>query len=217
MQILQGQYLKSLQSSKGRLKGIQIKTAEGAQVIEIPKALSAIASTEITIGDNIRLWVTKPKATQPKKSGRKKADKKKKPANKSPQQEKSLIALQIIPLSPKPKVTLPQIAKKDTAKKDIKNKAKKKTKATKRATKPLTVQLCQKKNCCKKGGDKLWAAFEAAAQDAQTNANRRPFNLEAVGCLGGCKNGPNIRLLPANVKHRSVKPSDIPTLVSRQG
>ena len=185
MQILQGKYLKSIESDKGRLKGIQIETTEGKQVVSIPKAISAIAQAEIALGSDIRIWA-EPSAKKEKQSKAAKA--------------KKLIAIQIIPLSPKAKISEPKPAQKKTKQKSEK----------------LTVQLCQKKNCCRKGGDELWLAFEAAAQKASTSTEMKDFKLEAVGCLGGCKNGPNIRLLPANIKHRSVKPSDIKSLVGNQ-
>lgn len=193
MQILQGKYLKSIESAKGTLKGIQLKTPEGKRVVEIPKVLRAIAKTEIAIGDELRIW-----AMPSSKKDRKKS---RKSAAKAPQ----LIACQLIPLSPKAKIAASEAAQ---------QKKKEKTKDKRKGAKKLTVQLCQKKNCCRRGGDELWTAFEAAAQAAKTDAAMREFKLEAVGCLGGCKNGPNIRLLPNNVKHRSVKPSDIKALVA---
>jgi len=193
MQILQGKYLKSIDSAKGALKGIHLKTAAGEQIIKIPKALRAIAQTEIALGDEVRVWVAIT-PTADKKSNQKKKRK--------ASDIKAFEAIQIIPLSPKVKIASVGIEK---------NAAKKKT--DKKRTKPkLTVQLCQKKNCCKKGGDALWTAFSEAAKVAQNNPEQPSFKVEAVGCLGGCKNGPNIRLLPKNTKHRSVKPSDIDRL-----
>lgn len=104
---------------------------------------------------------------------------------------KKLYALQLIPLAPKSALSIEDVSKQKTINKD-----KKKRKAK------VTVQLCQKKNCCKKGGDELWQAFERASQ-------QQDFKLEPVGCLGGCKRGPNIRLLPDNVKYRHVQLAEI--------
>lgn len=190
MQILQGQYLKPVESAKGALKAIQLKTPQGKKTITIPKPLRAIAQKEIALGDDVRVWV-KPSNKSAKKG---------KKAKKNKRSSAEITAIQIIPLSPKIRVIVPLAVDKIAA-----DKAKK--------VKPLTVQLCQKKNCCKKGGDELWLAFKAAAKAASADESARDFKLEAVGCLGGCKNGPNIRLLPANIKHRSVKPSDIEQFV----
>ncbi|MGD1899608.1 MAG: (2Fe-2S) ferredoxin domain-containing protein [Phormidesmis sp.] len=99
---------------------------------------------------------------------------------------RSLQAEAVIPLSPQAKVKLPK----------------------KKKIKPMTVQLCQKKNCCKRGGTKLWETFGATEQSST------PFKLEAVGCLGGCKRGPNIRFLPDNVKHYHVQPEQVERLLA---
>lgn len=118
-------------------------------------------------------------------------------ADKKPKQKlkKELRALQIVPLQPKPIVSIP------LAQPSIKP-----------ASPQLTVQLCQRKNCCKRGGDQLWQAFEKAAYESSRD---RPFKLESVGCLGGCKHGPNIRIMPANVKQRQVAPGDIEGILQR--
>ncbi|MFK8182738.1 MAG: (2Fe-2S) ferredoxin domain-containing protein [Phormidesmis sp.] len=198
MKILQGKYLKRIESAKGALKGIQLKTEKGLQVVAIPKALRAIAQSEISVGDEVRVWAMRPDKADQKKG-----------LKSSAKQGQKLVALQLIPLAPKMKVVVPE-GTDITDAKAIKRKGKKK----KQAAKKVTIQLCQKKNCCKKGGDDLWLAFEKALQTSQNRAERPAFKLEAVGCLGGCKNGPNIRLLPQNVKHRNVKPSDIEAFIS---
>lgn len=201
MKILQGKYLRPIESGKGRLKGIELKTTKGNLVVKVPKALSAIAQAELTEGDEIRIWALQPEKTNGKN------------ARQASTKNQKLTALQIIPLTPHTKVSVPECVPKVENKK-TKDKKKKNNKPGK---KKLTVQLCQKKNCCKKGADELWVAFEKALQATKANAgavaNRETFKLEAVGCLGGCKNGPNIRLLPKNVKHRNVKPSDVQTLL----
>lgn len=188
MKILQGRYLKKDDTS-GKLKTIRIKTTDGPQVIKLPKALRVIAQQELSPGDLVRVWV----ATD--KKDKKKASKKALKKNGDKHQ-----ALQLIPLSPKTNVTLPV------------TKAKASEKAgSERTAKRMRVQLCQKKNCCKRGGTKLWESFEQVANDP--TSEMPTFKLESVGCLGGCKRGPNIRFLPANVKHYHVRPKDIEKLL----
>ncbi len=92
--------------------------------------------------------------------------------------------------------------KQKTKKKGSQKSGKSTGKQSKKKTSQVTVQICQKKNCCKKGGDDLWEAFESASAE-------HPFKLEPIGCLGGCKRGPNIRLLPDNVKYRHVQLAEI--------
>lgn len=204
MNVLQGRYFKSVNSDSGKLKGLQIKNDEGIQVVYLPKALRAIAQQELVVGDALRIWTTQ----------RKKGSKSKKKGNAS----KSLWALQLIPLSPKAivtqKFTEPESPISELPKPSQlpQKRSKKVKKAKKKKTaQNVTVQLCQKKNCCKRGGTQLWSAFESA----QSTASIKPFQLEAVGCLGGCKNGPNIRFLPDNVKHYHVKPKDVDALLAK--
>ncbi|MEL6555956.1 MAG: (2Fe-2S) ferredoxin domain-containing protein [Cyanobacteria bacterium J06621_11] len=205
MDVLQGRYFKEIKSKNGRLKGLKIKTADGTQTIYLPKPLREIAQEELALGDSVRVW-----STAGKKEGK--------------SQSKKRYATGLIPLSPKTKLKLNQIgtedAKLDKTKseqtmakktKSKQNKSKKKTKKT--AGKPVTVQLCQKKNCCKKGGSLLWQKFEQ--QQVESASSKSPFKLEAVGCLGGCKRGPNIRFLPNNVKHYHVQPGDVTKLLKK--
>lgn len=188
MKIIQGRYLQKIESGKGKLKAIVLKTGEGEQTVKLPKPLRAIAQQELTPGEPVRIWV---------ESSEEGKDDAKKPSK--------LRAIQLIPLSPKARASVPsetQAAAKATKSKKSKSK---------KSTSQLTVQLCQKKNCCKRGGDALWTAFEAA------NDPEKNFQLEAVGCLGGCKKGPNIRLLPENIKRYHVQPAEVDALLQRHG
>ncbi len=207
MNALQGRYLKRVNSKSGKLKGLKIKGDKGTQTVYLPKDLRDIAEQELTIGDSVRVWTTQ------RKKGAK--------AKKNRQPSETLWVVQLIPLTPKTEVgaetvdskeLLVKEAKKDAKGKEAKGKKAKKGKK-KKAAKGMTVQLCQKKNCCKRGGTQLWSTFESVSEAA----SEVPFKLEAVGCLGGCKRGPNIRFLPDNVKHYHVQPKDVEALLARHG
>ena len=203
MEVLQGRYLEPNDAKAHRLKAMSLETADGIRLVKLPKALSAIAQQELSPGDMVRVWAEPMPQKISQKAKKKSKNAGLKNASKKGKRE-VLKALQLIPLSPKPTVSVPlaEIPVHETAGK----KARKKT-ARKKRGKPMRVQLCQKKNCCKRGGTQLWEAFQ---QTADTPAVDLPaFKLEAVGCLGGCKRGPNLRVLPANVKHYHVQPQDI--------
>ncbi len=180
MEVLQGRYLKPIESGKGKIKGVQLETTAGVQTVYLPKSLRAIAQQELVLGEPVRIWADL--------DGKSKKQK--------------LLARQLIPLTPRSTVLA---ERPDRSKKADQTKAKQTAKA------PLTVQLCQKKNCCQRGGDDLWQDFEKRSADQQS------FRLEAIGCLGGCKRGPNIRLLPDNVKYRHVQPEDVNEILQRHG
>lgn len=188
MDIIQGRYLQKIESGKGQLKAIVLKTPQGEQTVQLPKPLRAIAQQELTLGEPVRVWAAPAKKGTAKKHS------------------EPLCATQLIPLSPKARVSAP-LDTEATAKAS----QSKKSKQSKKPASQLTVQLCQKKNCCKRGGNNLWTAFEVASR------TEKSFQIEAVGCLGGCKNGPNIRLLPENVKYHHVQPAEIDTLLKRHG
>lgn len=181
MEVLQGRYLKPIESGKGKLKGVQLETDAGVRMIYLPKSLRAIAQQELVPGEPVRIWIE------------------------TDDKSKKLLALQLIPLTPQ--ATL-QLAERPATPQKAKSKAKQKAKTAKAS---LTVQLCQKKNCCKRGGDDLWQDFE------KRSAGQQDFKLEAIGCLGGCKRGPNIRLLPDNIKYRHVQLEDVGEILQRHG
>lgn len=181
MEVLQGRYLKPIESGKGKLKGVQLETDKGVQTVYLPKSLRAIAQQELTPGEPIRIW----------------ADLEGKP------KKQKLLALQLIPLTPQATIQLTD--------RPARSKKADQTQAKQTAKASFTVQLCQKKNCCRRGGDALWQDFEKRIADQQS------FKLEAIGCLGGCKRGPNIRLLPDNVKYRHVQLEDVNEILQRHG
>lgn len=190
MKISQGKYVKAIRSDGGKLQALKLKTAEGNQTIQLPKTLRKIAEQELTVGDLLRVWSI---------DTRKNKQSKKKP---------KLQALQLIPLSPKEAIAA--IEEKAIEEKAVEEKVEKK-----KAAKKVVVQLCQKKNCCRRGGDKLWNAFETAAAKANNAQEKVIFQVKAGGCVGGCKHGPNLRFLPANVKHYHVQPAAAEKLLKK--
>ncbi|PZO22870.1 MAG: hypothetical protein DCF25_01845 [Leptolyngbya foveolarum] len=180
MEIIQGCYAGKIESGKGKLTGLRIATEQGDETVYLPKALRAIAQAELTLNEPVRVWVEGDRASKKKR-----------------------YVLQLVPLAPKSAVSTSAVVTEIADDAEDKQKAKKKaSKQTRKKKSEVTVQICQKKSCCKKGGDDLWAAFEAV------NAEHT-FKLEPVGCLGGCNRGPNIRLLPDNVKYRHVQLAEI--------
>lgn len=202
MEIIQGCYAGKIESGKAKLKGLRIATEQGDETVYLPKALRAIAQAELTLNEPVRVWVEGDRASKKKR-----------------------YVLQLVPLTPKTAVFTEGVAdagvtsdgaiadpiqakvgealdQQKTEQKAKKKGSQKARKQAKKKTSEVTVQICQKKNCCKKGGDDLWAAFEAVNAEHQ-------FKLEPIGCLGGCKRGPNIRLLPDNVKYQHVQLAEI--------
>lgn len=76
--------------------------------------------------------------------------------------------------------------------------------------KPLTIFVCGKSNCCKKGGDKVRARLKSAIKEAGL---KREIRVVESGCLDACKEGPTLMLCPANLVLTSVRPGDVDELL----
>ncbi|AHB88558.1 hypothetical protein NK55_06270 [Thermosynechococcus sp. NK55a] len=56
-----------------------------------------------------------------------------------------------------------------------------------RGSQPCRVLICQKSACCRRGAKELWQELEA---------QQLPITLKATGCMGECKRGPAVVVLP---------------------
>ncbi len=78
--------------------------------------------------------------------------------------------------------------------------------------KPIKIKVCQKSSCCRRGGDRVWQALTDKLQ-VHDMANR--IQLERTGCLGKCKEGPALMVLPEKHKYTSVRPHQISKLLKQ--
>lgn len=76
----------------------------------------------------------------------------------------------------------------------------------------VTVFVCQKSNCCKKGGDKVKARLKALVKEAGL---KREIRVVGSGCLDQCKEGPTVLVCPANDLYSGVKPGEAGELLER--
>lgn len=76
-------------------------------------------------------------------------------------------------------------------------------------TLPLTVQICNRGTCRKRGAREIQAAF-GQALDAQGLAEA--VCVETVGCLKHCKQGPNLKI--DGVRYQHVEPEQVDELVA---
>lgn len=73
------------------------------------------------------------------------------------------------------------------------------------------VLICQKGSCRKKGSLKVAQAVDAALAEAGCAED---VTVKATGCMGHCKAGPNMVLLPAKDKYRKVTPKKARSLIT---
>lgn len=74
------------------------------------------------------------------------------------------------------------------------------------------ILICQKSDCCKRGGKQVYEALEKALDDRGL-ADR--VRIQKTGCLKKCKAGPNIIVLPDKTRHNRIRPQDISSLIDR--
>ena len=76
-------------------------------------------------------------------------------------------------------------------------------------SKPACIKLCQKKSCCKRGGDAVWAALEREITDRDLGDR---VVLKGTGCMDKCKAGPNI-IMPGKMRYSRIDAKAIPGIM----
>ncbi|MDY6937296.1 MAG: (2Fe-2S) ferredoxin domain-containing protein [Cyanobacteriota bacterium] len=74
------------------------------------------------------------------------------------------------------------------------------------------VLICQKSDCCKRGGKAVYQALEKALHEKGLGDR---VNIKKTGCLKHCKAGPNVVFMPSKTRHSRIRPADIPKLVDK--
>jgi len=74
------------------------------------------------------------------------------------------------------------------------------------------VLICQKSNCWKKGGRKVYEALESVLSDRNLT---KQIPIKKTGCLKKCKRAPNLVMLPDKVHYTKVKPKQVESFVQK--
>lgn len=78
------------------------------------------------------------------------------------------------------------------------------------STKPMTILICRKSDCQKRGGRKLCAAIEDTLQ--QKGWSDRVV-VKTTGCMKRCKAGPNLVVMPGKIRYSHVNSAQIPEII----
>ncbi len=77
--------------------------------------------------------------------------------------------------------------------------------------KPATILVCQKSDCCKRGGNAVTRAL-------QTELNNRGLaehvSIRGTGCMKQCKAGPNL-VMPDKSRYSRIRPEEVAALVDQ--
>lgn len=68
------------------------------------------------------------------------------------------------------------------------------------------IKICQKSGCRKRGSKQVLSALNTAIQNSGQADN---IQLQSMGCMGKCKSGPNLVILPDKTRYTGVKPRNI--------
>ncbi|HEY9879855.1 MAG TPA: (2Fe-2S) ferredoxin domain-containing protein, partial [Leptolyngbyaceae cyanobacterium] len=132
--VLEGQFVRELRSSKGKLKGIYLQTVDREYSIKLPKYLRPMLARELEQGGIVRVWIS------PKKEG--------------------WVALNIIPLTPKGLNSPEPITKSLEASHQAHTHAH--ACSPQKRELEVCVQVCRKGSCCKRGSGEVYQAIEDA-------------------------------------------------------
>lgn len=75
-----------------------------------------------------------------------------------------------------------------------------------------TILVCQKSDCCKRGGTQVCAALERNLRD---RGLQEQVTVKGTGCLKQCKAGPAIVVMPDKARYTRVDASEIPAIIDK--
>ncbi|MDX2214567.1 MAG: (2Fe-2S) ferredoxin domain-containing protein [Oculatellaceae cyanobacterium bins.114] len=73
------------------------------------------------------------------------------------------------------------------------------------------ILVCQKSDCCRRGGTAVTQALQDALRDRELTDQ---VAIKGTGCMKRCKAGPNI-IMPDKTRYSGISPELIPTLIDR--
>ncbi len=76
---------------------------------------------------------------------------------------------------------------------------------------PVSILVCKKSDCCKRGGRAVSAALETALSERQLGDR---VTIRPTGCMKRCKAGPNL-VMPDKTRYTRVRPEEIPSLIDQ--
>lgn len=74
------------------------------------------------------------------------------------------------------------------------------------------IRICQKSSCRKRGSKQVLTALNSALQ---SSGQDKDIQLQPMGCIGKCKAGPNLVVLPDKTRYTKVKPKNISNILQQ--
>ncbi|MGG6293444.1 (2Fe-2S) ferredoxin domain-containing protein [Leptolyngbya sp. AN02str] len=73
------------------------------------------------------------------------------------------------------------------------------------------ILVCQKSDCCKRGGKAVMAALQAELGDRQLDEH---VTIKGTGCMKQCKAGPHV-VMPDKTRYTRIRPDEVAHVVDR--
>ncbi|NJK41343.1 MAG: (2Fe-2S) ferredoxin domain-containing protein [Acaryochloridaceae cyanobacterium SU_2_1] len=180
---LTGQFIAYVLADNCEIKGIRLTTTEGERYIKLSKVLRPISAQILQPGSWIQVQGSQKIAL---KTGKAKF------------KAHSIIAalpdsagFTDLPVAPAASAPLPP--PQDLALKQVGK-----------------IRICQKSSCRKRGSQRVLSVLNSAIRDAGLD---QEIELSEMGCVGKCKAGPNLIVLPDKTRYTKVKPQNIPKIL----
>ncbi|MBF2075991.1 MAG: (2Fe-2S) ferredoxin domain-containing protein [Synechococcales cyanobacterium C42_A2020_086] len=77
--------------------------------------------------------------------------------------------------------------------------------------KKATILVCQKSDCCKRGGSAVMRALQASLDE---RGLAEEVVIKGTGCMKRCKAGPNV-IMPDKTRYSQIRPEAIPDLLEK--
>lgn len=198
--VLRGRYAEPMRSAKGKMKGLILRTAEGELAIKLPKYLRPMLVRELQPGAWVQVWAYR------------KDDRWRGlnlipwPDAEVPQALKDTL-IQSATVAGKHVDDLPSWVRGQDGLTDqglqvlTKHESKPPSSTKSAATKPACIQVCRKGKCFRQGGQHILQALQC---EVEGNPDLQHITVEGTGCMGACKQGPNLRVMPQKKMHSRV-------------
>jgi len=76
----------------------------------------------------------------------------------------------------------------------------------------MTVLICQKSTCWKRGGE---AVCEALTKSLSDRGLEGQVKVKGTGCMKECKQGPNLVIMPDKTRYSRIKPQEVSSLIDK--
>lgn len=175
--ILRGRYGGPLRSAKGKVKGLILHVANGDLAIKLPKYLRPMLVRDLAPGAWVQVWAYR--------------------------KDHRWRGMHLIPW---PETEVPQVLKEAVVQPTTvatKLELEKPSSAPKASAKPACIQVCRKGKCFRQGGQHILQALQA---EVERNPDLQHITVEGTGCMGACKQGPNLRVMSQKKLHSRITP-----------